>query len=141
MNATYMLDTNTVSYIVKNQSPRARKKLLKHSEEDDVCISAITAAEIRFGMAKRKLGEDTKAAIELFLEKLDVLPWDLTAAKEYGRTRAALEFAGKPLGNMDLLIASHAASAGAVLVTSDAGVKSCARHFSSLATVNWADDV
>lgn len=141
MNITYMLDTNTVSYIVKNQSKHARQKLLKHSEEDDVCISAITEAEIRFGLAKRKLSIETETAIEQFLAKIDVLPWDSAAAKEYGTARAALEAAGKPLANMDLLIASHAAALGAVLVTSDTNFDGHFQHFNLKRTTNWADDL
>ena len=141
MNVTYMLDTNTVTYIVKRQSEHARQKLLKYSEEDDVCISAITEAEIRYGLAKRKLSVETQAAIEQFLAKIDVLPWDSAAAKEYGTARASLERAGKPLANMDLLIAAHAAAAGAVLVTNDNGFDGRFEHFNLKATVNWADDL
>jgi tRNA(fMet)-specific endonuclease VapC len=136
-----MLDTNTVSYMVKNQSKRARQKLLKHSVEDDVCISAVTEGEIRFGLAKRKLSIETQAAIEQFLAKIDVLPWDSAAAKEYGRARAALEAVGKPLANMDLLIASHAAAIKAVLVTSDTDFDGHFQHFNLKGTSNWADDL
>ncbi len=131
-----MLDTNTVSYIVKNQSAKARKKLLKHAQEDEVCISAITEAEIRYGLAKRQMSAATYAAIEHFLAKIDISPWDSAAAQEYGTLRAKLERAGRPLGNMDLLIAAHAVAMGAVLVTND-------RIFKNIqaATVNWADDL
>ena len=140
MNVTYMLDTNTVSYIIKRQSQRARQKLEECSQEDDVCISAITEAEIRYGLAKRPSPE-RQAAADLFLAKIDVLSWDPAAAKEYGTARASLERAGKPLGNMDLLIAAHAAAAGAVLVTNDNGFDGRFEHFNLLATVNWADDL
>jgi tRNA(fMet)-specific endonuclease VapC len=133
-----MLDTNTASYIVKNQSAHARQKLLEHSEEDDVCISAITEAEIRFGMAKRKLSMEKQAAIEQFLAKMDVLPWDSTVAKEYGTMRASQESIGKPLANMDMLIAAHAAAIGAVLVTHDGAFQNVQNL---TATVDWADDV
>jgi len=140
MNTTYMLDTNTVSYIVKRQSEHARRKLEECSQNDDVCISAITEAEIRYGLAKRKLSGEVQAAIELFLSKIDVLPWDSAAAKEYGTARASLERAGKPMANMDLLLAAHAAAAGAVLVTNDNAFGRY-EHFNLTATANWADDM
>jgi tRNA(fMet)-specific endonuclease VapC len=138
VNVTYMLDTNMASYIIKNQSAHARQKLLEHSEEDDVCISAITEAEIRFGMAKRKLSMDKQAAIEQFLAKMDVLPWDSTVTKEYGTMRATQEAIGKPLANMDMLIAAHAAAIGAVLVTHDSSFQNVQNLTT---TVDWADDV
>lgn len=141
MSVTYMLDTNTASYIVKGLSPRARKKLIECSQTDEVCISSITEAEIRYGMAKRGLSTQKQSAIEQFLLAIDILPWDTAAAKEYGTARASLEAAGKPLANMDLLIAAHAASIRAVLVTSDGNFKNRSRYFSALATENWADDV
>lgn len=136
-----MLDTNTVSYIVKGQSKRARQMLRQCSEEDDVCISAITEAEILYGLAKHKLSVETRAAVEQFLAKIDVLPWDSAAARAYGTARASLERAGQPLANMDLLIAAHAAAAGAVLVTSDNGFGRRFEHFNGMTTANWADDL
>ena len=84
---------------------------------------------------------ETQAAIEQFLAKIDVLPWDSAVAKEYGTARASLERAGKPLANMDLLIAAHAAAAGAVLVTSDSGFDGRFEPFNLVATVNWAGDL
>ena len=136
-----MLDTNTVSYILKGISSRARQQLEKHSKDHEVCISAVTEAEVRFGIAKRKLTRERSAVIERFLASFDVLPWDSAAAKEYAEARTSLEDAGKPLANMDLLIAAHAASAGAVLVTSDDAIISRKRHFKLAGVVNWADDL
>jgi tRNA(fMet)-specific endonuclease VapC len=75
--------------------------------------------------------------IELFLDTIDVQPWDSEAAKEYGRMRANLEASGRPLANMDLLIAAHASSIGAVLVTNDKAFA----NVDSAVTVNWTIDV
>ena len=79
----------------------------------------MTEAEIRFGLARGKLSAATEAAVELFLSKIDILPWDSAAARAYAKARATLERIGKLLANMDLLIAAHAAAVGAVLVTND----------------------
>ena len=137
----YLLDTNTVSYIVKGQSRRARRKLERASVDHDVCISVMTEAEIRFGLARGKLSAATEAAVELFLSKIDILVWDSAAARAYASARATLERIGKPLANMDLLIAAHAAAVGAVLVTNDHALQECSRHLGVRQTVNWADDV
>jgi tRNA(fMet)-specific endonuclease VapC len=137
----YLLDTNTVSYIVKGQSRNARRKLMRASADHDVCISVITEAEIRFGLARGKLPAAAEAAIELFLSKLDILAWDSTAARAYAEARATLERIGRPLANMDLLIAAHAAAVGAILVTNDRTLRDCSKHIGVRQTVNWADDV
>ncbi len=137
----YLLDTNTVSYIAKGQSRRARRRLERLSVDHDVCISVITEAEIRFGLARGKLSAAGEAAVELFLSKLDILPWDSAAARAYAKGRAALERMGKLLANMDLLIAAHAAAVGAVLVTSDRTMQECSKHLDVRQAVNWADDL
>jgi len=131
---TYMLDTNTVSYIVRGQSALARRKLRQTSTRARVCISAITEAEVRYGLAKHSMSKDARYAIEQFLLNIDVLAWDSDAAKAYGSLRAQLEVKGRSLGNMDLLIAAHAIAAGAVLVTNDQAF----RHArGTLVTTNW----
>jgi tRNA(fMet)-specific endonuclease VapC len=50
---------------------------------------------------------------------MDVLPWDSEAAWQYAELRAAMERRGKPMGNLDMMIAAHALAAQAVLVTND----------------------
>jgi tRNA(fMet)-specific endonuclease VapC len=130
-----------VSYIVKGQSRHARRKLERVNVDHDVCISVMTEAEIRFGLARGKLAAATEAAVELFLSKIDILPWDSAAARAYAKARATLERIGKPLANMDLLIAAHAAAVGAVLVTNDYTLRECSKHIEVRQTVNWADDV
>ena len=101
----------------------------------------MTEAEIRFGLARGKLSAATEAAVELFLSKIDILAWDSAAARSYAKARATLERIGKPLANMDLLIAAHAAAVGAVLVTNDHTLRECSKHIDVRQTVNWADDV
>ncbi len=133
-----MLDTNTVSYIMRGKSIRARKRLENLRENEEVCISAITEAEVRYGLAKRPLKPETRDKIERFLDTIDILPWDSDAARVYGATRTKLEAAGKPLGTLDLLIGAHALSTEAVLVTSDRAFRNMG---SPLKTVDWATDL
>jgi tRNA(fMet)-specific endonuclease VapC len=136
-----MLDTSTASHILKGRSPKARRKFLRASVEDTVCISALTEGEFRYGLAKRQVSVDMRAAVEEFLAKMEVLAWDSSAAQTYGHVRAAMERAGKALATMDLLIAAHAAAEGAVLVTSDRAVQDCCRQLDLAATADWADDI
>jgi tRNA(fMet)-specific endonuclease VapC len=60
-----------------------------------------------------------KTLVEEFLLRVEVLPWTSEAAGQYAEIRAALERFGRPMGNMDMLIAAHALAANAILVTHD----------------------
>jgi tRNA(fMet)-specific endonuclease VapC len=138
MKTLYMLDTNMVSYIAKGHSQAARARMLSLAKDEIVCLSAITEAEIRFGLAKRPEAVALRERMEWFLAAIKILPWGSEEAKAYGALRAKLESAGKTLENMDLLIAAHALAQGAVLVTND---KAFAQVKELPATVNWAIDL
>jgi tRNA(fMet)-specific endonuclease VapC len=117
MTTLYLLDTNTVSHLIKRH-PQATQRLLAvpmHS----VCISAITAGEVAFGLAKRPDAVMLKKTVNEFLRRVDVLPWDDAVAQTYGVLRAQLQSQGLSLAPLDLQIAAHAMHANAVLVTSD----------------------
>jgi len=111
MTRLWMLDTNTVSYIVRGKSPAARAKLYKLPGDEIACISVITEAELRYGTAKQAPGSARLAALNTLFDKLQILPWTSEEALVYGDLRSKLERAGKILGNLDLLIAAHAISA------------------------------
>ena len=118
MSTLYLLDTNTVSHLIKRH-PQATQRLLAvpmHS----ICISAITAGELAFGLAKRPEAVALKAAVSEFLRRVEVLPWDDAVAQTYGTLRAQLQRQGTPLAALDMQIAAHALHAKAVLVSSDA---------------------
>ena len=114
----YLLDTNTASYAIKGNVTRVREQLLKVPMAE-VGISVITEAELRFGVARLPSAIRLKHLVEEFLLRVEVLPWNSAAANHYAEIRAALERSGKPMGNMDMLIAAHALSAEVVLVTHD----------------------
>lgn len=119
MAVRYLLDTNTVSYIIKGNRPRVRERLLKVAMAE-VGISVITEGELRFGLARKPDATQLKIVVEEFLLRVEVLPWDSEAAKQYANIRAALENIGEPMGNLDLMIAAQALALSTVLVTSDA---------------------
>jgi tRNA(fMet)-specific endonuclease VapC len=133
-----MLDTNTVSYIVRGKSPAARAKLDRLQDEEIACISVITEAELRYGTSKQAPGSARLAALNTLFTKLQILPWGSDEALVYGNLRAKLERAGKVLGNLDMLIAAHAVSANATLVTRD---KTFAQVEDLRPPVNWATDI
>jgi tRNA(fMet)-specific endonuclease VapC len=114
----YLLDTNTVSYIIKG-NPRVQKRLLSVAMAE-VGISVITEAELLFGLARRPEATKLKIVVEEFLLRVEVLPWDSEAARQYSRIRATLESGGEPMGNLDLMIAAQALASDLILVSSDA---------------------
>ena len=122
MPIRYLLDTNTASYVIKGSFPRVRERLLKVPMAE-VAISVVTEAELRFGVARRPEAARLKTAVEEFLLRVEVLPWDSEAAQYYAWVRAALERVGQSLGNLDLMIAAQALAAQAVLVTNDRGFR------------------
>jgi len=112
-----MLDTNTVSHLLKGYPAVARRVVA--APMPSLCISAITEGELLFGLAKRPEAKRLHTAVRELLRRVDVLPWDSATAERYGPVRADMERRGKTLAPLDLLIATHALRTGAVLVTND----------------------
>ena len=112
-----MLDTNTISHLVK-EHPTVTKRLTAVSMAA-LCVSAITEGELLFGLARRPEAKRLHHAVRELLRRVDVLPWDSAVAERYGVVRAVLERKGKTLAPLDLLIAAHALGVDATLVTSD----------------------
>ncbi|MEO5332201.1 MAG: type II toxin-antitoxin system VapC family toxin [Magnetococcus sp. YQC-5] len=113
----YMLDTNTVSHLIK-QHPAVTERVVTVPMAS-LCISSITKGELMFGLAKRPEAKRLRLIVKEFLLRVDVQPWDSAVADCYGMVRADLARQGKTLGPLDLLIAAHALAIGAILVTND----------------------
>jgi tRNA(fMet)-specific endonuclease VapC len=133
MPARYLLDTNTASYVIKGYPGQVRERLVKVPMAQ-IAISAVTEAELRFGVARRPEAARLRTAVEEFLLRVDVLPWDSEAAQHYAQLRADLERDGKPMGNLDMMIAAHALAVRAVLVTHDRVF----RHVRHLRMDDWS---
>ena len=112
-----MLDTNTVSHLIKGHQAVARRVVGVPMAV--LCVSAMTKGELLFGLARRPDAKRLHLAVWEFLHRVDVLPWDSAVAEYYGTVRASLAHQGKTLAPLDLLIATHALNMGAVLVTND----------------------
>jgi tRNA(fMet)-specific endonuclease VapC len=114
----YLLDTNTVSYVIKGNFPRVRERLLR-VPISEVAISVVTEAELRFGVARLPHATKLASIVEEFLLRVEVLAWDSAAARVYAHLRAALEEHGEPMGNLDLMIAAQALADELILVSND----------------------
>jgi tRNA(fMet)-specific endonuclease VapC len=129
-----MLDTDMCSYIIKEHPESVRQRFQALAMEQ-LCISVVTYAELIYGVARSSSKRVNRPIIEDFVRHLDVMDWDTEAADQYGVIRAELEAAGTPIGAMDMMIAAHAKSIKAVLVTNNQ------KHFSKvkgLKVDNWA---
>ena len=133
MATRYLLDTNTASYVIKGNFPSVRERLQK-TPPAEVAISVITEAELRFGVLRLPDAKRLATVVEEFLRFVDILPWDSSSAYQYAQLRASLEQDGRPMGNLDLMIAAHSLALDAVLVSSDRVF----RRVKNLKVEDWA---
>lgn len=130
--ALYMLDTDTVSFALRGVGDVGTR--LAERKRSELCVSAITVAELRFGAHKRA-SQKIHRAIDAFLSGVEVVAFDAVAAERFGVIAATLAVDGTPIGQLDTMIAAHALSASATLVTNNQ------RHFArvnGLRIESWA---
>lgn len=130
MSGGYMLDTNTVSYLMRNHAVVLNHLLAVPVGQ--VCISAITEGELLYGLAKRPSQSRTRA-VQALLTRIEVRPWNSDVAEQYGILRAELEAGGRVLAPLDMQIAAHAVAENCVLVTADKAFTQVSR----LTVVDW----
>jgi tRNA(fMet)-specific endonuclease VapC len=132
MVSRYLLDTNTASYIIKGNVPAVRHRLVEVPMAQ-VAVSTVTEGELRYGVAQRPDATHLETVVNEFLLRLTILPWDSEAAQQYGGLRASLEGEGRPMGNLDMMIAAQALASDLVLVTHDQAFK----RIKKLKTEDW----
>ena len=118
MNPTYLLDTNVVSHIMQGRN----KELLARLEKlpvGQVALSSVTLAEIEYGIHRREKSAKLRQTLQQVLLHMDVLAWDALAATCYGELCSSLEAQGISLSDFDMMIAAHAVSRKAILVSRD----------------------
>ena len=130
----YLLDTNTASHIIKGDRPEILRRLTAVPIES-LAISAVTEAELLYGVAKRGHPPALSERVLGFLLRVDVVDWDRHAAQAYANLRAACESSGVSLSPLDMMIAAHAVATGAILVTRDPAFL---RVGNGLAVEDWA---
>ena len=113
-----MLDTNICIAIIK-QKPKDILDKFSEYQVGDICISSVTLAELRYGVAKSKHQEKNLVALNEFILPLEVANFDESAAQHYGNLRAFLEQQGTPIGPLDTMIGAHALSLDLTLVTNN----------------------
>ena len=114
----YMLDTNIIAYAINKRPERVFARMTAH-EPAELCISAVTLAELEYGVCKSSRPEQNRLALMAFLSCIQVLPFGAEAAREYGLIRQSLSSRGTPIGANDLMIAAHARALGLTLVTNN----------------------
>lgn len=127
----YLLDTDSVSFALRGHGQVGAR--LRAAHPSDVCISALTLAELRYG-ADLKGSRKLHRLIDTFAGAVAVMPFDEAAAAEFGRIGNLLAERGTPIGEFDALIAAHAVALRCTLVTGNV------RHFArvpALAVENW----
>ena len=131
----HMLDTDTASYLIKGKSPAIEARLAA-LVPSTVCLSVMTRAELQYGLKRVSADHRLHLAVRQFLKIVRIVPWDTDAADWYAEIRHQLVSTGQPIGEMDMMIAAHALSAGAVLVTNNS--RHYARIEAPLILENWA---
>lgn len=128
----YMLDTNTVSYLVRAH-PLVTQRVVNASMAS-LCISTVTEGELMFGVARRPQAVRLASTVTEFLRRVVSLPWDSDAARCYGTLRAKSQGKGINLSPLDMMIAAHAWAVNATLVSSD----SAFFHLEALEIEDWS---
>ncbi len=112
----YILDTNICIALIRRRDQAVRGRLV-NCAPGTVALSAVTLAELEFGIQKSMQTDRNRIALAAFTAQLKVLPFGANAAAHYGDIRALLQRAGTPIGPLDTMIAAHARSIGATVVT------------------------
>ena len=133
MTASYLLDTNILSDLVRHPQGAVAKRIAEVGE-DAICTSIIVAAALRYGAVKRQSERLTQQLELIILSCLSIQGFDAPMDEAYAAIRAHLERAGTPIGGNDLLIAAQARSLGLTVVTANLGEFS---RVPDLATQTW----
>ncbi len=112
----YLLDTDICVFIIRKRSPSILKRI-EMTPPGQIAISAVTLAELQYGVFKSSNPEKNAMALAKFISPLHVLPFTEKDTLTYGMIRGELEKSGVPIGPLDLFIAAHAISNSLVLAT------------------------
>lgn len=114
----YMLDTNTVSFLIKESQPVLAQRIAQKGIER-IAISAIVEAELLWGLAKKPQAVLISQRVMTFLAQVEVLAWDRQAAQAYAHLKKIMQHQGINLATADMLIAAHAYSVDLTLISND----------------------
>ena len=129
----YLLDTNAWVDYLTGRFPNVVSRIQK-SPPDDLCLSSVVMAELRYGAAKSRRKKFNHDLLDTLAREVRCVDFDLDGARTYGDLRTARENSGTPLGPYDMMIAAHALSLGLIVVTDN---ESEFRRVKSLRIENW----
>ena len=114
----YMLDTNIIIFSMRHPDSACAAELTNHLGKD-VCISAVTFAELVYGIENSSRPEQNRTAVQIMLSGIRISPFDMAAAENFGLLLAERKRKGsyQPAHDRDRMIAAHARSRGDTLVT------------------------
>ncbi len=128
----YMLDTNICSFIIREHPLNIKDKLQEVEENHTIALSSIVVCELLYGATKKNSPKLTKI-VSTFIDNFLIYDYSKISAQSYANIRTNLEKKGQIIGANDLLIASHALSLGAILVTNNS------REFKRVEELNLED--
>ncbi len=129
----YMLDTNIISYYLRRTSSALEERVNEGLKKRNIAMSAIARAELRFGQMGLQHDDRRRSLIDGFLLRLPSIEFSAEAADRYGQLKHSLKIQGKPMGDMDTLIAAHAMVEKLILVTHNT------RHFENVSGLKLED--
>ncbi len=128
-----MLDTDTCAFVLRRSSEVLLARIQAVPVAQQV-VSVVTYAELLYGVQVSSKKKANQAAVDALARHLAVLDWPQAAASHYAEIRADLKKKGAMIGANDLMIAAHARSLGAIVVTNN--TKDFAR-VKALRIENW----
>ncbi len=128
----YMLDTNVLIYAMRHPDDQICDRLIEHAAAD-LCVSAITYAELELGILRSSNPLRNRQALIATLAGVEIVDFDTKAAVEFARIKDALMRCGTVIEDMDMLIGAHAVALGCTLVTNNT------KHFARIEGLNLED--
>jgi tRNA(fMet)-specific endonuclease VapC len=114
----YLIDTNVCIYLITSRSESVRKRI-EQEQPYDIAVSAISVAELEYGVAKSRSIEQNRTALRSFFSTFEILPFDDRDAEQFGVIRALLEKRDQSIGAYDLEIAAQALARKMTVVTNN----------------------
>ncbi len=132
---TYLLDTNAIIALLKNQPATARQRFRRAlADRISIGVSSIVLFELWWGVARSARRQENAERLRVFLAgDIAVIPFEEKDAVIAGELRGTLEAAGTPIGPYDLLIAGQALRIGATLITANVS------EFARVRGLAWQD--
>ena len=133
MTRFYMLDTDICAFVLRRSSEVLLERIQQVPIEQQM-ISMVTLAELLYGVLESNKKKANRAGVDAFVRHVTVMDWSRDAAEHYADIRVDLRKKGQMIGANDLMIAAHARSLDATVVTNN--VKDFGR-VKGLKVENW----